>query len=429
MPIWLPSQKPPRGSRIDLAHPLCRKLAGAWIMNELSGGKCYDLSGNGQHLTWAANSPRWYGHYVNFDTGVEYMSYTDPQALIFPDVSFSIVVRFRSSAATNQYIINKNYGAGTTKWWGCSVDGSTGGDFAIQVDDGNAYESGYDSSNSADGNWHTNVAIRDREQDLLYVYVDGVYGDNPVEDTRTATVDPGTGAFWIGGRTDGSADRDFVGDIEFAYIFKRTLSADDVSWITAEPYIMFRRPAKAKYFDLWVGDSSSTGPVYTWEIADLTLSVEAAILQDAAVDAAQLADVPTGVRTTQAVSPDGTVLTDTPVGVSLTGTVTWGHDTGVVEDKARDFGDDWAGSGEASGSGDAEILVLAGSEYMECTAWHIGSGNVRLRTDVYDTGKGTPTVYYKQGATKAACEADTWHEYGSAFSCGGWVKIKVENAG
>jgi hypothetical protein len=109
------------------------------------------------------------------------------------------------------------------------------------------------------------------------------------------------------------------------------------------------------------------------------------------------------------------------------GTITWGHDTGVTEDATGNFSA-WTGTGTASGSGDAEILTLASGEYMESPTYNIGSGTVRLRSNVYATGSGTPTVQYKQGDSEANCNADTWHDYSVPFTCAGWVKVKVSSA-
>lgn len=113
---------------------------------------------------------------------------------------------------------------------------------------------------------------------------------------------------------------------------------------------------------------------------------------------------------------------------ALTGSICWGHDTAVEEDNVRDLSL-WSGTGDVSGSGDAEAIELNGDEYMESPTWNIGAGDVRLRKDVYSSGAGTPTIYYKQGDSESNCEADTWHEYVSTFACSGWVKVRVVNNG
>jgi hypothetical protein len=40
-----------RGRQINKAHPLAQGLVGYWPLNEMSGTKAYDLSGNNNHLT------------------------------------------------------------------------------------------------------------------------------------------------------------------------------------------------------------------------------------------------------------------------------------------------------------------------------------------------------------------------------------------
>jgi hypothetical protein len=52
----------------------------------------------------------------------------------------------------------------------------------------------------------------------------------------------------------------------------------------------------------------------------------------------------------------------------------------------------------------------------------------RILYNKYGIGSGpAPTLFqYKTGATKTACEADTWHTYnGTSFTCLGWAKINV----
>lgn len=110
----------------------------------------------------------------------------------------------------------------------------------------------------------------------------------------------------------------------------------------------------------------------------------------------------------------------------LSGTVSWGHDTGVQEENIRDFTGNWTGTGTIVSSGDDEAINLDVGEYMESETWNIGSGDVRIRLNVYATGDNA-TIYYKQGDSEANCEADTWHAYSSPFACSGWVKVKVEN--
>jgi hypothetical protein len=108
------------------------------------------------------------------------------------------------------------------------------------------------------------------------------------------------------------------------------------------------------------------------------------------------------------------------------GSYVWGHDTAVDEDYAEDLST-WSGSGLTSGSGDSEILTLDLSEDMESPARYLGALTAYIAIDKYQTGSGPlPTIQYKTGATRVACEADSWNAYnGTSFECAGWAKIKV----
>lgn len=116
--------------------------------------------------------------------------------------------------------------------------------------------------------------------------------------------------------------------------------------------------------------------------------------------------------------------------VTITGTVTWGHDTGVTETNVRDFSGNWTGTGSVSGAGDAEILSLDAGEYMESEVVNSGSETITVTKDKYGSGgMGTAgiTVKYRTGATVAVCEAASWTAYSTPFSSLGYFQVRVEN--
>ena len=107
-------------------------------------------------------------------------------------------------------------------------------------------------------------------------------------------------------------------------------------------------------------------------------------------------------------------------------TICWGHDTAVTEDTTHDFNLKWTGTGYVAGVGDNEKLYLNTGENMESEAWNIGNRRIKITTDKYQAGAGIFNVKYKDGATEAACEADSWHNYTVPFVCSGWVKIRID---
>ena len=115
-------------------------------------------------------------------------------------------------------------------------------------------------------------------------------------------------------------------------------------------------------------------------------------------------------------------------GYGLVGTVTWGHDTGVVEANIRDYSGNWTGTGAITGAGDAEQVELQTGEYMESEDWHLGSclfNSARLRQNVYAVGDDV-TLKYKTAATKAALPGTGWSAYVAPFKSLGWVKVRIE---
>ena len=114
--------------------------------------------------------------------------------------------------------------------------------------------------------------------------------------------------------------------------------------------------------------------------------------------------------------------------VVSSGTICWGHSTGVAEDNTKTFASNWTGTAAIQSSGDDENVALDSAEYEESETWEIGAGRVQLTIDKYGTGSGSPITKYKQGSSSANCEADSWHTYTVPFLCGGWIKIRIEAA-
>jgi len=123
---------------------------------------------------------------------------------------------------------------------------------------------------------------------------------------------------------------------------------------------------------------------------------------------------------------DGVVERDTE---AAGGTVTWGHDTGVVEDNIRDFSGNWTGTGAIAGAGDAEQIQLQTGENMESEDWHLGSclyNSARLRQNIYDVLGDDVTLKYKTAATQGALAGVGWSNYVAPFQSLGWVKVRIE---
>ncbi len=110
------------------------------------------------------------------------------------------------------------------------------------------------------------------------------------------------------------------------------------------------------------------------------------------------------------------------------GSVCYGHDTDVEELWVRNFTDNWSGSGEITGSGDAEAIELHEGDSMEMNVpWRVSDTRKRvvIRQNKYGSGDNV-VVKYKKGETISECNADTWHTYTGPFHHMGYIRLRVE---
>ncbi|MCW8965842.1 MAG: LamG domain-containing protein [Candidatus Pacearchaeota archaeon] len=81
-----------------------------------------------------------------------------------------------------------------------------------------------------DNSWHQVVAIRDREDDVLRIYIDGIEGAVPVADTDQDGSNEGD--FVIGDFPINLGNgRTFLGEIDDVIVFNRALTENEVEWL------------------------------------------------------------------------------------------------------------------------------------------------------------------------------------------------------
>ena len=349
-------QKPFLGQQINWAHPLARGLVGCWIMNEGSGDKLFDLSGNANHGIFV-NDPAWAFDGIDLDGGDDDINCGNKASIRLVDpLSVFAIVNLDALAESDAYdpvVCRYNSAIAKRVWWFGTHDGKGWGVY-LSVD-GTNHSGVAGTSNVFPSTGEKLMAGLTFDGATCYMYENGKEIHNFIYNNSLHSCDE---IFQIGGYNGGNMD----GKVYATYAYKRVLTPTEISWLHREPYAMFEQPR-------------------LWHI----------------------------------------------YGAALSGTVTWGHDSGVEEENIRNFTGIWSGTGQITGSGDSEALALDSGEYMESETWNIGSGSVRLRTNLYAAGAGTPIVKHKEGDSEANCEADTWHTYSSEFSCDGWIKVRVEN--
>lgn len=114
-----------------------------------------------------------------------------------------------------------------------------------------------------------------------------------------------------------------------------------------------------------------------------------------------------------------------PMETEISGSVCWGHDTGVTETNVRDFSGNWTGTGAISGAADAETIDLNSGEYMISEVVNTGVRVVELEQNHYDETGDDVNMDYRHGADAAACEAASWNDYSAPFQSLGYVQVRL----
>lgn len=107
--------KPLLGNRIDPEHPLSRGLVGYWLMNEGSGDRIYDLSGNGNEGVFGGN-PLWKpgqrGQSIDFDGIADYIDCGNASSLNITNMI--TIAAWINLTTTNAELILSNFKIGVT---------------------------------------------------------------------------------------------------------------------------------------------------------------------------------------------------------------------------------------------------------------------------------------------------------------------------
>ncbi|MCH7559002.1 MAG: LamG domain-containing protein [Planctomycetes bacterium] len=232
----MPVLKPIRGIRLNKSHPLARGLVGYWLLNEGSGNKVFDLSGNGKTTT-LYNSPIWtpgrFGSALEWNTNNQYGVLND-----FSLDNFTIVVWFYnhedSAEATQAPVFaSDNYDASPRYVVQIKTAHASNKHFECKVNDiGTAVAYAFTKNM-----WHQAALVRDGT--AVYCYAEGLYLN------LTITVGSGTFTFYnprIGCQYyQGSNQRFYDGLIDHVLIYNRALPASEIASLYREPFCMFDR--------------------------------------------------------------------------------------------------------------------------------------------------------------------------------------------
>lgn len=228
--IFPQKQKPPLGSLINPAHPLARGMVGGWLMNERSGDKVWDCSGNGRHgkMTNVIWTPSPEGIVTGYGGAYIVTDYV-PLGL-----QGTIVIRLQLNSYTlyDNVLGNGNFNIDRN---GVNLSLTIGPLYRLWVCSASAYQTV--SSSAVDNLWHTYVFTWDGA--FIRIYKDGALNAGPTAQTiiPISTVYK----FTIGAATDFAYDWNTGNLISHVFVYNRPFSAKDAAFITHSPYSMFER--------------------------------------------------------------------------------------------------------------------------------------------------------------------------------------------
>lgn len=229
--------KPPIGSQIDFSHPLSRGLVGCWLMNEGSGNRICDLSGNGNH--GVINGPLWHprarGHALAFDGIDDYVSL--PAACILAGNEITINISIKADIVkADTFLIFADAVGEVIKIYFFHSDGRTywycGGGGQIEF---------IRKTNPVEllGQFHNWTFWKNANTGLMKMFIDGKEWMSG--SAKVMPITAPTAAAKLGNSSSGSA---FQGDISHAIIYNRALSAAEILDLYINPYGFIRDPHK-----------------------------------------------------------------------------------------------------------------------------------------------------------------------------------------
>jgi hypothetical protein len=212
-------------------------LAGWWPMNERSGQKIYDWSGNGNHGQLGstpgpdANDPTWIrgifnvGSALRFD-GDDFVSIPDAPELRPQTLTVSTWFRGVDTPGFWKYLVAK--GAG-----GCEAAGSyalyssTSQGLAFYVYDGTSWSRSPEADRSVwDGRWHHAAGTYDGRN--VRLFIDGVEVGSGTPSSLTINYDLPSTAATLGGYGD-DCNLDLIGDVDGVSVWNRALPIADIA--------------------------------------------------------------------------------------------------------------------------------------------------------------------------------------------------------
>ena len=233
----MPLLKPIRAIQLNKSHPLARDLTACWLLNEGTGGKIFDASGNGNtgtaegETSWAAGL---FGSHLHFDGTDDYVDCGTSDFDISETNKVSVLawIRPQTGGSSSPFVIQRGQ---FNRPFGMAVVPSTGrARWVVRTSDSNWLDSPPGLINV--DQWSQIVGTyTDGDQKI---YVDGILQNS---DTLTGSLNCGNYSTTLA-RSPDSSSYWFSGEIDHVLIFNRCLTAEEIAWLYREPFAIFGRP-------------------------------------------------------------------------------------------------------------------------------------------------------------------------------------------
>jgi len=234
--------KPIRGIRINKSHPLARGLVGYWLLNEGTGSKIFDLSGNGNTGTLQGDThfvPGKFGSALDFDGTGDYVDIPISNSLnMTGDIFVSYWLYYRT-VASNNYDGRVIYPYSSGNGYEILHYIYTSGNFKIiPKRDYSTTEMYYKTTERPNGfdTWvHIGVLFNGTAKNAT-IYINGQKDTGNYEET----ID-GVGNLVADFTSIRIGYPNFDCLIDHIMIFNRALSASEIALLYREPFCMFDR--------------------------------------------------------------------------------------------------------------------------------------------------------------------------------------------
>jgi hypothetical protein len=205
---------------------------GNWSFDEGSGTIAGDLSGN-DHTGYLVNGPTWVdgrlGKALLFDESLEQRVFIgDSPALNMGSTSFSIVFWLKYNTCLDTDVLRKGSTTTANDWYKIEVINNKIG-FNLNTDLNTASLTAPSSNN--DDAWHHVAAIRDIENNLMRLYIDGTQ----VASRRNPPGSVSNSANFVIASKDTENDDFFNGSLDNIAIYSKALSSGEVLYLFNAP--------------------------------------------------------------------------------------------------------------------------------------------------------------------------------------------------